>query len=182
MEVEEDELPSLKIVMIGDSNVGKTNLRLRFAYGHFNPSSKPTIGVELGTKTLEVEGKTVKAQICDAGTHERYLAITSAFYRGAVGALLVYDIANSSTFQSVTRWLRELRVNSDSRIVVMLVGNKSDLTAEKAVSTEEGIEFARSENLLFSETSARDSTNVFESFTTLIREIVHRSVDVKVDE
>ena len=164
----------LKIVLIGDSGVGKTNLLSRFARDQFNPDSKSTIGVEFATKTLEIEGKTVKAQIWDTAGQERYRAITSAYYRGAIGALLLYDITASLTFNSLTRWLQELRENADSNIVVMLVGNKCDLQELRAVSKEEGVGFASQEELLFIETSARDSTNVTESFTQLITEIVHR--------
>ena len=164
----------LKIVLIGDSGVGKTNLLSRFARDQFNPDSKSTIGVEFATKTLEIEGKTVKAQIWDTAGQERYRAITSAYYRGAIGALLLYDITASLTFNSLSRWLQELRENADSNIVVMLVGNKCDLQELRAVSKDEGIGFAQSENLLFIETSARDATNVQESFTTLITDIVHK--------
>lgn len=164
----------LKIVLIGDSGVGKTNLLSRFTRDQFNPDSKSTIGVEFATKTLEVEGKTVKAQIWDTAGQERYRAITSAYYRGAIGALLLYDVTSSLTFQSLTRWLQELRENADSNIVVMLVGNKCDLQELRAVSTEEGLGFAKEQSLLFIETSAMDATNVQESFTKLITEIVHR--------
>jgi small GTP-binding protein len=172
MQAEPDFL--LKIVLIGDSGVGKTNLLARFTRDQFNPDSKSTIGVEFATKTLEIEGKTVKAQIWDTAGQERYRAITSAYYRGAIGALLLYDVSASLTFQSLTRWLQELRENADSNIAVMLVGNKCDLQELRAVSTDEGVGFAKSENLLFIETSALDSTNVTESFTRLMTEIVHR--------
>jgi small GTP-binding protein len=164
----------LKIVLIGDSGVGKTNLLARFTRNQFNIDSKSTIGVEFATKTLEIEGKTVKAQIWDTAGQERYRAITSAYYRGAIGALLLYDVSASLTFQSLSRWLQELRDNADNNIVVMLVGNKCDLQEQRAVSSEEGISFAKSEGLLFIETSAMESTNVQEAFTRLIAEIVHR--------
>jgi small GTP-binding protein len=164
----------VKIVLIGDSGVGKTNLLSRFTRDQFNPESKSTIGVEFATKTLEVEGKNVKAQIWDTAGQERYRAITSAYYRGAIGALLLYDITASLTFSSLARWLSELRENADPSIVVMLVGNKSDLAEKRAVSTEEGIGFGKAENLLFIETSARDSSNVSEAFTTLITEVVKK--------
>ena len=164
----------LKIVLIGDSGVGKTNLLSRFARDQFNPDSKSTIGVEFATKTLEIEGKTVKAQIWDTAGQERYRAITSAYYRGAIGALLLYDITFSLTFQNLKKWLSELRENADSNIVVMLVGNKCDLQELRAVSKEDGVAFSQEENLLFIETSAKDATNVQESFTTLITEIVNK--------
>jgi small GTP-binding protein len=164
----------VKIVLIGDSGVGKTNLLSRFTRDQFNPDSKSTIGVEFATKTLEIEGKTVKAQIWDTAGQERYRAITSAYYRGAIGALLLYDVSSALTFQSLTRWLQELRENADSNIVVMLVGNKCDLQELRAVATEEGVGFAKSESLLFIETSALDATNVQEAFKGLITETIKK--------
>jgi small GTP-binding protein len=164
----------VKIVLIGDSGVGKTNLLSRFTRDQFNPESKSTIGVEFATKTLEIEGKNVKAQIWDTAGQERYRAITSAYYRGAIGAMLLYDITTSLTFSSLARWLRELRENADPNIVVMLVGNKSDLAEKRAVSVDEGVGFSKTENLLFIETSARDASNVQEAFTSLITEVVKK--------
>eukprot|EP00227_Mantoniella_beaufortii_P005489 CAMPEP_0197608396 /NCGR_PEP_ID=MMETSP1326-20131121/48992_1 /TAXON_ID=1155430 /ORGANISM="Genus nov. species nov., Strain RCC2288" /LENGTH=127 /DNA_ID=CAMNT_0043176593 /DNA_START=131 /DNA_END=511 /DNA_ORIENTATION=- len=116
-----------KIVLIGDTAVGKSNLLSRFTRDEFNLESKTTIGVEFATKTVEIDAKIIKSQIWDTAGQERYRAITSAYYRGAVGALLVYDISNHSTFENVERWLKELRDHADENIVVMLVGNKSDL-------------------------------------------------------
>jgi small GTP-binding protein len=164
----------VKIVLIGDSGVGKTNLLSRFTRDQFNPESKSTIGVEFATKTLEIEGKNVKAQIWDTAGQERYRAITSAYYRGAIGAMLLYDMTSSLTFSSLTRWLSELRENADPNIVVILVGNKSDLTEKRSVSTDEGVAFSKSESLLFIETSALDSSNVQEAFTSLITEVVKK--------
>jgi small GTP-binding protein len=164
----------IKIVLIGDSGVGKTNILSRFTRDQFNPASKSTIGVEFATKTMEVRGKNVKAQIWDTAGQERYRAITSAYYRGAIGAMLLYDITTSLTFNSVPRWLQELRENADPTIVVMLVGNKSDLQDNRAVTIEEGIGFSKSENLLFIETSAREASNVQEAFINLITEIVKK--------
>ena len=116
-----------KVVLIGDSGVGKSNLLSRFTRNEFSLDSKSTIGVEFATKSIQAEGKTIKAQIWDTAGQERYRAITSAYYRGAVGALLVYDLTKHGTFENVDRWLRELRDHAEANIVVMLVGNKSDL-------------------------------------------------------
>lgn len=171
----------IKIVLIGDTGVGKTNLLSRFSRDQFNPDSKSTIGVEFATKTLELDGKTIKAQIWDTAGQERYRAITSAYYRGAIGALLLYDVSASLTFNSLTRWLKELRENADSNMVVMLVGNKCDLTETRAITTDEGVEFAKSQNLMFIETSARDSTNVQEAFSKLISEIVSKLASSDID-
>merc|ERR1712108_57459 len=145
-----------KIVLIGDSGVGKSNLLSRFTRNEFNLESKSTIGVEFATRSLDYEGKLIRAQIWDTAGQERYRAITSAYYRGAVGALLVYDIAKSITFKNVERWLSELRDNAAENIVIMLVGNKRDLRPLREESTETAKEFAEKNGLSFIETSALD--------------------------
>ncbi|VDD89812.1 unnamed protein product [Enterobius vermicularis] len=167
-----------KVVLIGDSGVGKSNLLSRFTRNEFNLESKSTIGVEFATRSIQVEGKTVKAQIWDTAGQERYRAITSAYYRGAVGALLVYDIAKHVTYEDVERWLKELRDHADQNIVIMLVGNKSDLRHLRAVPTDEAKAYAEKNQLSFIETSALDSTNVETAFTNILTEI-YRSVSVK---
>jgi Ras-related protein Rab-11A len=149
-----------KVVLIGDSGVGKSNLLSRFTRNEFNLDSKSTIGVEFATRSIQVDSKTIKAQIWDTAGQERYRAITSAYYRGAVGALLVYDISKHQTYENVTRWLKELRDHADTNIVIMLVGNKSDLRHLRAVPTEEAKEFASQNGLSFIETSALDASNV----------------------
>merc|ERR1719440_2049590 len=160
-----------KVVLIGDSGVGKSNLLSRFTRNEFCLESKSTIGVEFATRSLPIDGKTIKAQIWDTAGQERYRAITSAYYRGAVGALLVYDITKTVTFENVERWLKELRDHADANIVIMLVGNKSDLRHLRAVSTEEAMQFAEKHNLAFIETSALDSTNVELAFQNELTEI-----------
>ncbi|CAL9213931.1 unnamed protein product [Arabidopsis halleri] len=157
-----------KLVLIGDSGVGKSNLLSRFTKNEFNLESKSTIGVEFATKTTKVEGKVVKAQIWDTAGQERYRAITSAYYRGAVGALLIYDVTRHATFENAARWLRELRGHTDPNIVVMLIGNKCDLRHLVAVKTEEAKAFAERESLYFMETSALDATNVESAFTEVL--------------
>uniref|UniRef100_A0A8B9Q9I5 Ras-related protein Rab-25 n=1 Tax=Apteryx owenii TaxID=8824 RepID=A0A8B9Q9I5_APTOW len=156
------------VVLIGDSGVGKSNLLSRFTRNEFNLESKSTIGVEFATRSIQVDGKTIKAQIWDTAGQERYRAITSAYYRGAVGALLVYDIAKHLTYENVERWLKELRDHADSNIVIMLVGNKSDLRHLRAVPTDEARAFAEKNGLSFIETSALDSTNVEAAFQTIL--------------
>ncbi|KAG9225868.1 hypothetical protein CCMSSC00406_0008396 [Pleurotus cornucopiae] len=160
-----------KVVLIGDSGVGKSNLLSRFTRNEFNLESKSTIGVEFATRSINVDGKTVKAQIWDTAGQERYRAITSAYYRGAVGALLVYDIAKHATYVNVTRWLKELRDHADSNIVIMLVGNKSDLKHLRAVPTEEAKAFSTENGLSFIETSALDASNVEAAFQNILTDI-----------
>lgn len=161
----------LKMVLIGDSGVGKSNILSRFTRNEFSLDSKSTIGVEFATRTLQIEGKTIKAQIWDTAGQERYRAITSAYYRGAVGALLVYDITKKQTFDNVQRWLRELRDHADSNIVIMMAGNKSDLNHLRAVSEEEAQLFAEKEGLSFLETSALEALNIEKAFQTILTEI-----------
>ncbi|CAK9147317.1 unnamed protein product [Ilex paraguariensis] len=160
-----------KVVLIGDSGVGKSNLLSRFTRNEFCLESKSTIGVEFATRTLQVEGRTVKAQIWDTAGQERYRAITSAYYRGALGALLVYDVTKPTTFENVSRWLKELRDHADANIVIMLIGNKTDLKHLRAVATEDAQGFAEKEGLSFIETSALEATNVEKAFQTILAEI-----------
>ncbi|KAK3037726.1 hypothetical protein RJ639_031097 [Escallonia herrerae] len=141
-----------KVVLIGDSGVGKSNLLSRFTRNEF---------------CLE----TVKAQIWDTAGQERYRAITSAYYRGALGALLVYDVTKPTTFENVSRWLKELRDHADSNIVIMLIGNKTDLKHLRAVATEDAQGFAEKEGLSFIETSALEALNVEKAFQTILAEI-----------
>ncbi|GMH28364.1 hypothetical protein Nepgr_030207 [Nepenthes gracilis] len=160
-----------KVVLIGDSAVGKSQLLARFARNEFSVDSKATIGVEFQTKTLVIDQKTVKAQIWDTAGQERYRAVTSAYYRGAVGAMLVYDMTKRQTFEHMARWLEELRGHADKNTVIMLVANKCDLSSLRAVPVEDAKEFAERENLFFMETSALDSTNVDTAFLRVLTEI-----------
>ncbi|KAF8720722.1 hypothetical protein HU200_023625 [Digitaria exilis] len=207
-----------KVVLIGDSAVGKSQILARFARNEFSLDSKATIGVEFQTRTLVIEHKSVKAQIWDTAGQERqrhhaipyhlssetyrvllpnklttshacyfnncrYRAVTSAYYRGALGALLVYDITKRQSFDHIPRWLEELRGHADKNIVIMLVGNKSDLEEERAVSTEDAKEFAEKENLFFLETSAMQATNVENAFQTVLTEIfkIHSKKNMAAD-
>ncbi|OWM82182.1 ras-related protein Rab11D-like [Punica granatum] len=160
-----------KVVLIGDSAVGKSQILSRFARNEFSLDSKATIGVEFQTRTLVIEHKSVKAQIWDTAGQERYRAVTSAYYRGAVGAMLVYDITRRQSFEHIPRWLEELRSHADKNIVIMLVGNKTDLEKQRAVSTEDAKEFAEKEGLFFLETSALNASNVESAFLTVLTEI-----------
>ncbi|KAG9447954.1 hypothetical protein H6P81_014082 [Aristolochia fimbriata] len=179
MEEEEGEEYLFKIVIIGDSAVGKSNLLSRYARNEFNLHSKATIGVEFQTQSMDINGKEVKAQIWDTAGQERFRAVTSAYYRGAVGALIVYDISRRTTFESVQRWLDELNTHSDTTVARMLVGNKCDLENIRDVTVEEGKALAESEGLFFMETSALDATNVKTAFEIVIKEI-YNNVSRKV--
>ncbi|KAJ0052616.1 hypothetical protein Pint_01461 [Pistacia integerrima] len=170
-EEQEGEEYLFKIVLIGDSAVGKSNLLSRFSRNEFDNNSKATIGVEFQTQVVEIDGKEVKAQIWDTAGQERFRAVTSAYYRGAVGALVVYDITRRSSFDSIKRWLEELTTHCDTTVARMLVGNKCDLENIRDVSIEEGRSLAEEEGLFFMETSALESANVQTAFEIVIREI-----------
>ncbi|KAJ7061758.1 GTP-binding protein ypt3 [Mycena amicta] len=166
----------VKVVLIGDSGVGKSNLLSRFTRGEFNPESKSTIGVEFATRSIEVDGKIVKGQIWDTAGQERFRALTSAYYRGAVGALIVYDISKHPSFDNVPRWVQELKDNvkiDQENMVIMLVGNKSDLAdqGQRAVRIEEATDLAAEHRMSFMETSALDASNVEEAFQSILTDI-----------
>ncbi|PAA52755.1 hypothetical protein BOX15_Mlig033808g1 [Macrostomum lignano] len=178
MAARDDEYDYLfKVVLIGDSGVGKSNLLSRFTRNEFNLESKSTIGVEFATRSIQVDGKVIKSQIWDTAGQERYRAITSAYYRGAVGALLVYDIAKHQSYENCERWLRELRDHADQNIVIALVGNKCDLRHLRAVPTDEARAFAERHRLSFIETSALDATNVEEAFVQILTAVYKIAYD-----
>ncbi|KAA8520779.1 hypothetical protein F0562_014949 [Nyssa sinensis] len=160
-----------KVVVIGDSAVGKTQILSRFTKNEFCFDSKSTIGVEFQTRTLAIKSKVIKAQIWDTAGQERYRAVTSAYYRGALGAMLVYDITKRQSFDHVARWVEELRAHADNSIAIMLIGNKADLVDLRAVPKEDALEFAENQGLFFSETSALSGDNVDTAFFKLLEEI-----------
>lgn len=166
-----------KVVLVGDSGVGKTNLLSRFTRNEFNAESKSTIGVEFATRNLTIKGKTVRAQIWDTAGQERYRAITSVYYRGAVGALVVYDITKPQTFENLSKWLEELKEHADPYVCIMIVGNKTDLRSVRAIQQEQGRLKAEEHKYSFIETSALDATNVGEAFNNLLVDIFKVQVE-----
>eukprot|EP00640_Fibrocapsa_japonica_P005028 CAMPEP_0113937722 /NCGR_PEP_ID=MMETSP1339-20121228/4284_1 /TAXON_ID=94617 /ORGANISM="Fibrocapsa japonica" /LENGTH=211 /DNA_ID=CAMNT_0000940595 /DNA_START=65 /DNA_END=700 /DNA_ORIENTATION=- /assembly_acc=CAM_ASM_000762 len=153
-----------KYIIIGDTGVGKSCLLLQFTDKRFQPVHDLTIGVEFGARMINIDSKQIKLQIWDTAGQESFRSITRSYYRGAAGALLVYDITRRETFSHLTRWLEEARQNSNSNMVIMLIGNKSDLEHRRAVSTKEGEQFAEENGLIFLETSAKTAENVEAAF------------------
>jgi Ras-related protein Rab-11A len=176
MRSEDDYDYLFKIVLIGDSGVGKSNLLYRFTKNEFNLESKTTIGVEFSQKNVSIDSKNIRAQIWDTAGQERYRAITSAYYRGALGALLVYDVCKVETFESLGRWLKELKDHTDAQTIIMLVGNKADLKHLRAVRTEDAAAFAHRNRLAFIETSALENNNVSAAFERTLEEIYVKTV------
>jgi len=168
---EEDYTYLFKIVIIGDSGVGKSNIFTRFIKDEFNIDSKATIGVEFSAKNITIKDKVIKAQVWDTAGQERFRALAKNYYRGAVGALLVYDMTNYDSFKNVEKWLKEVKDHAEPHLVSLLIGNKSDLEDRRAVKTEEGAEFAEKQGVGFVETSAKNNVNIENAFHRLVTEV-----------
>ena len=178
-----------KIVLIGDTSVGKTNILSKYLSDEFDPDSKATVGVEFGTKNFKIENNIVKVQIWDTAGQERYRSITNAYYKGAKGSLLVYDITNKKSFENLDRWISDLKTNGDSNISIVLLGNKSDLENLRQISTEEGKQKAEFYKFAFMETSALNGHNIEKAFDELIsdvyknhKELFEKSAKVEISD
>jgi small GTP-binding protein len=160
-----------KIIIIGDSSVGKTNLLVRFAENEFTDSVQPTIGIDFKTRQVEVEGRHVKLQCWDTAGQERFRAVTMSIYLGARGIMIVYVITNQSSFDSLEGWLAEVRTVLPENTPVLLCGNKCDLDHMRVVRKDVADAFARQNNLALFETSAKDTTNVVAAFEYLAKRV-----------
>merc|ERR1712028_79215 len=163
-----------KLLLIGDSGVGKSCLLLRFADGTYTESYISTIGVDFKIRTIQLDGKTIKLQIWDTAGQERFRTITSSYYRGAHGIIVVYDVTDSESFNNVKQWLHEIDRYACEGVNKLLVGNKCDLTTKKQVEYNAAKEFADSLTIPFLETSAKSATNVEQAFMTMASEIKNR--------
>ncbi|ESN93845.1 hypothetical protein HELRODRAFT_186059 [Helobdella robusta] len=161
-----------KFLVIGSAGTGKSCLLHQFIENKFRQDSSHTIGVEFGSKVVSVGGKFVKLQIWDTAGQERFRSVTRSYYRGAAGALLVYDISSRETFNSLVNWLSDARTLASPNIVIILVGNKKDLEAEREVTFLEASRFAQENDLMFLETSAMTSENVEETFLKCARSLL----------
>lgn len=153
-----------KYIIIGDTGVGKSCLLLQFTDKRFQPVHDLTIGVEFGARMVTIDQRQIKLQIWDTAGQESFRSITRSYYRGAAGALLCYDITRRETFNHLARWLEEARQNAHQNMVILLVGNKSDMDHRRQVTFEEGAKFAKDNGLIFLETSAKTASNVEEAF------------------
>lgn len=160
-----------KLLLIGDSGVGKSCLLLRFAEDTYTESYISTIGVDFKIRTLELEKKTIKLQIWDTAGQERFRTITSSYYRGAHGIIVVYDVTDRESFNNVKNWVKEIERYASENVVKLLVGNKSDMSSKKVVTFEEGKALADSLGVSFLEASAKNSHNVEQAFRTMAGEI-----------
>lgn len=163
-----------KLLLIGDSGVGKSCLLLRFADDTYTESYISTIGVDFKIRTIELDGKTVKLQIWDTAGQERFRTITSSYYRGAHGIIIVYDVTDQESFNNIKQWLQEIERYASEHVSRLLVGNKSDLTTKKVVDYTVAKEYADQLRIPFLETSAKNATNVEQAFVTMAAEIKAR--------
>lgn len=163
-----------KIVIVGDSGVGKTNLISRYLKNQFKQDSKATVGVEFGEKTLTLNNLKIKAQIWDTAGQERFRAITNMYYKGSKGALIVFDLTSKATFINAEKWLNEIKKTADPKINLILIGNKSDLSDKREIKVEEGEEKAKEFGIGYMETSALNADNVDNAFNYIIEETSKR--------
>ncbi|XP_054632856.1 ras-related protein Rab-8B-like [Dunckerocampus dactyliophorus] len=162
-----------KLLLIGDSGVGKTCLLFRFSEDSFNTTFISTIGIDFKIRTIELDGKRVKLQIWDTAGQERFRTITTAYYRGAMGIMLVYDISNEKSFENIKNWIRNIEEHASSDVEKMILGNKCDMTDRRQVSKDRGEKLAIDYGVKFLETSAKTSLNVEEAFYSMGRDILH---------
>jgi len=163
-----------KLIVIGDAACGKSCLLYRFTDNKFKGDSTHTIGVEFGSKTIEVGGKMIKQQIWDTAGQERFRSVTRSYYRGAAGCILVYDITSRDSYNHLVTWLSDARALATPELVIVLVGNKTDLQEDREVTFLEASRFAQENDLMFIETSAKTGENVEEVFVKCAKTILNK--------
>jgi small GTP-binding protein len=180
----EDEEYSMifKMILIGDSGVGKTNILNRYINNTFSETTKSTVGVELGTKVEEYNNTKIKVQIWDTAGQERYKSITKTYYKGAKGAFIVYDITKKDSFKNIDKWIQDLREFGEDDAAILIVGNKSDLEESREVTTDEVKKKAEVYKMAYCETSALKSKNINYAFQTLIKLVAEKMENKKNEE
>eukprot|EP01027_Heterolobosea_sp_BB2_P006111 GEZU01009266.1.p1 GENE.GEZU01009266.1~~GEZU01009266.1.p1 ORF type:complete len:216 (-),score=58.90 GEZU01009266.1:248-895(-) len=167
----------IKLLLIGDSGVGKSCLLLRFSDDSFTTSFITTIGIDFKIRTIELDGKRIKLQIWDTAGQERFRTITTAYYRGAMGILLTYDVTDEGSFANVRNWMKNIEQHATENVNKILLGNKCDLVEKKMVDSSRGQQLADEYGIKFLETSAKNNINVEEAFFTIARDIKKRLID-----
>lgn len=166
-----------KIVLIGDSNVGKTCLMRRYTENTFSPSFVSTIGIDFKLKMVRIKDRTIKVQIWDTAGQEKFRSITTAYYRGAKGIFVIYDVTNAKSFEHVSLWVKNISRWANAEVECMLLGNKCDREDDRQVLKKDGERISRTYNMPFAETSAKTDCNVEESFMQMLETIVAKNED-----
>ncbi|XP_062590907.1 ras-related protein Rab-37-like isoform X2 [Saccostrea cucullata] len=170
--LEYDESSIHKTILVGDSGVGKTSLLVQFDQGKFQAGSfSATVGIGFTNKVVDVDGTKVKLQIWDTAGQERFRSVTHAYYRDAHALLLLYDVSNKASFDNIRAWLGEINEYAQEDVVIMLLGNKADMTAERVIRTEDGERLANEYNVAFMETSAKTGMNVDLAFMAVAKDL-----------
>jgi small GTP-binding protein len=168
---QQNKICQFKLVLLGESAVGKSSLVLRFVKGQFHEYQESTIGAAFLTQTVMLDDTTVKFEIWDTAGQERYHSLAPMYYRGAQAAIVVYDITNQETFARAKTWVKELQRQASPSIVIALAGNKSDLAAKRMVDHDEALTYAEENGLLFMETSAKTAMNVTDIFLAIAKKL-----------
>ena len=166
---EEDYDFIFKVLLLGNSDVGKSSIILRYVDQTWSDTFVPTIGVDFKVKTLEVDNKKIKMQIWDTAGQERFRTVISSYFRGSHGLFLIYDITNRDSFKNLENWLSEIEENANKNVLKFLIGNKCDLENDREIQTKEGQDFANRNGMQFMETSAKEDKNINEAFEALAK-------------
>ena len=170
-----------KVLLVGDTSVGKSSLFLRFVDKLWNDAFVPTIGVDFKIKTLNINNKNIKLQIWDTAGQERFRTIISSYYRGAHGILLIFDVTQTESFEGLKNWLIEIEKNTNKNVIKLLIGNKCDLNEKRVISFDKGKDFAEQYNMKYIETSAKTDLNVTEAFGLIGKELMDASADNEIN-
>eukprot|EP01016_Furgasonia_blochmanni_P057196 TRINITY_DN988_c0_g1_i1.p2 TRINITY_DN988_c0_g1~~TRINITY_DN988_c0_g1_i1.p2 ORF type:complete len:286 (-),score=50.37 TRINITY_DN988_c0_g1_i1:238-1095(-) len=173
---------AVKLLMLGESGVGKSSLLLRFAEDKFSSTFLTTLGVEYKQKVIQVNNSNTLVQVWDTAGQERFRTITPIYYRSVDGVILVYDVADRHSFESVSYWIKNLQDYGDPNIITILVGNKADLVERKHVTTEEGVRTAEGFKMNFVETSAKNNSGVNETFAKITEQILERRMRNAIED
>lgn len=168
-----------KLLLIGDSGVGKTCILFRFSDDAFNTTFISTIGIDFKIKTIELRGKKIKLQIWDTAGQERFHTITTSYYRGAMGIMLVYDITNAKSFDNIAKWLRNIQEHANEDVEKMILANKCDMEEKRVISKERGESIARENGIRFLETSAKTNVNIEKAFMELSENILEKTPGIQ---
>lgn len=166
-----------KYLLIGDSGVGKTSIMLRFVDDQFNSRFMSTIGIDFKIKIINIDNKKIKLQIWDTAGQEKFRTITNAYFRGAMGIIIVYDVTDRNSFNNIKTWLKSVEQHCDYNIKIILLANKCDLENHRVVSTEEGKLIAMNNNILYFETSAKDNIEIENPIISLTKSIIIQKLE-----